>query len=176
LQARADVDPERIGVIGHSLGGHSAMYVAAFDTRLKVIVSSCGWTLRRYYNNYNEAMRKKFGSRLWGSAQEGYTPLALIKYNLKLQQMPFDFDELIAVLAPRPFFSNSPIHDSNFNVEGVRQGIASASSVYHLFQADENLQVRYPISTHDFSTEVRREAYQFIDKILMHVPNVHEME
>lgn len=32
LQARPDVDPERIGVIGHSLGGHSAMYVAAFDT------------------------------------------------------------------------------------------------------------------------------------------------
>src|SRR5690625_2887319 len=44
LQSRGDVDPERIGIIGHSLGGHSSMYVAAFDTRIKVIVSSCGWT------------------------------------------------------------------------------------------------------------------------------------
>src|SRR5699024_5532546 len=42
LQARRDVDPDRIGVIGHSLGGHSAMFVGAFDPRLKVIVSSCG--------------------------------------------------------------------------------------------------------------------------------------
>lgn len=176
LQARKDVDPERIGVIGHSLGGHSAMYVAAFDTRLKVIVSSCGWTLRRYYNNYNEAMRKKFGSRLWGSAQERYTPLALTKYNLRLEAMPFDFDELIAVLAPRPFFSNSPIHDANFNVEGVRKGIANASRVYHFLQAEENLQVRYPIASHDFPTAVRLEAYRFIDKILMHDPRPHTLE
>jgi len=176
LQGRPDVDPERIGVIGHSLGGHSAMYVAAFDTRLKVIVSSCGWTLRRYYNNYNEAMRKKFGSRLWGSAQERYTPLALTKYKLKLADMPFDFDELIATLAPRPFFSNSPIHDANFNVEGVRKGIANASQVFHFLNAGENLQVRYPVATHDFPTEVRLEAYRFIDKILMHVPTEYKLE
>ena len=166
LQERSDVDPERIGVIGHSLGGHSAMYVAAFDTRLKVIVSSCGWTLRRYYNNYNEEMRKKFGSRMWGSTQERYTPLAFTKYNLKVENMPFDFDELIAVLAPRYFFSNSPIHDANFNVEGVRVGIANASEVYHFLNADNNLQVRYPNSSHDFSTQVRFEAYHFIDEIL----------
>ena len=44
LCERPEVDPERIGVIGHSLGGHNAMFVGAFDERLKVIVSSCGWT------------------------------------------------------------------------------------------------------------------------------------
>src|SRR5262249_5721107 len=44
LEEREDVDPERIGVIGHSLGGHNALFVAAFDERLKIIVSSCGWT------------------------------------------------------------------------------------------------------------------------------------
>ncbi|HEY8661716.1 MAG TPA: alpha/beta fold hydrolase, partial [Hanamia sp.] len=50
LEAREDVDPDRIGVIGHSLGGHSALFAGAFDTRLKVVVSSCGWTLMDYYN------------------------------------------------------------------------------------------------------------------------------
>ncbi len=44
LISRAEVDPERIGVIGHSLGGHNSLFVAAFDERIKVIVSSCGWT------------------------------------------------------------------------------------------------------------------------------------
>lgn len=166
LQARSDVDPERIGIIGHSLGGHTAMYTAAFETRLKVIVSSCGWTLRRYYNNYNEEKRKEFGSRLWGAAQERYSPLALTKYQLKVELMPFDFDELIAVIAPRPFFSNSPIHDANFNVEGVRIGIANASEVYHFLQADNDLQVRYPVASHDFPPIVRFEAYEFLDHFL----------
>ena len=166
LQARTDVDPERIGVIGHSLGGHSSMYVAAFDARIKVIVSSCGWTLNRYYNNYNEDMRKKYGSRWWGYIQERYAPLAQTKYELKVEQFPFDFDELIAVLAPRPFFSNSPIHDANFNVEGVRVGIANASAVYHFLDAGQDLQVRYPIASHDFPPIVRYESYDFIDKYL----------
>lgn len=166
LQTRAEVDPERIGAIGHSLGGHTAMYTAAFEPRIKVIVSSCGWTLNSYYNNYNEEMRKKFGSRLWGYAQERYSPLALTRYHLKLENMPFDFDDVIAALAPRPFFSNSPIHDANFNVEGVRVGIAHAAEVYHFLNADSSLQVRYPVESHDFPPLIRYEAYDFIDQYL----------
>ena len=41
--AREDVDAGRIGVIGHSLGGHNAMFLAAWDERVKATVSSCGW-------------------------------------------------------------------------------------------------------------------------------------
>ena len=44
LQSLPFVDRERIGVIGHSLGGYNALFVAAFDERLKVVVTSCGFT------------------------------------------------------------------------------------------------------------------------------------
>lgn len=174
LQSRKEVDPERIGVIGHSLGGHSAMYAAVFDARMKVIVSSCGWTLNLYKDNYNEEMRKKYGSRLWGRAQERYAPLALTKYGLKAERFPYDFDDVIAALAPRYFFSNSPIHDANCNVEGVRKGIANASAVYRLFDAEKNIRVRYPVATHDFPTETREDAYRFIDYVLVHNPSVRK--
>src|SRR5438445_8708614 len=40
LVSLPEVDGERIGVIGHSLGGHNAMFTAAFDTRIKAIVSN----------------------------------------------------------------------------------------------------------------------------------------
>lgn len=50
LQSLPYVDKKRIGVIGHSLGGHNALFVAAFDPRIKVVVSSCGWTLFDYYH------------------------------------------------------------------------------------------------------------------------------
>src|SRR5262249_34342080 len=43
LQSIAEVDGERIGAIGHSLGGHNALFVAAFDPRIKAVVSSCGF-------------------------------------------------------------------------------------------------------------------------------------
>jgi len=167
LQARKDVDPKRTGVLGHSLGGHNALFVAAFDTRIKVIVSSCGWTLFDYYNN-----GKQNTNTLGPWAQEVYMPFIRDKYNLDASKLPFDFDEIIAALAPRPFFSNSPLNDANFDVNGVKKGIANASSVYRFFNAAQNLQVRYPGSGHDFIPEVRLEAYQFIDKALKHSPNV----
>jgi cephalosporin-C deacetylase-like acetyl esterase len=31
LCSRPEVDPKRIGAIGHSLGGHNAMFVGLFD-------------------------------------------------------------------------------------------------------------------------------------------------
>lgn len=175
LQAREDVDPERIGVIGHSLGGHNAMFAGAFDQRLKVIVSSCGWTLMEYYD-IGEAGTKKYGGRLGPWAQERYMPLLRTQYKLDPEKMPFDFDEIIAALAPRPFFSNSPLEDSNFDVVGVRKGIASASEVYDFFGVKDNLQVVYPDAAHDFPPDVRLQAYRFIDKILGHTPNQQEIK
>jgi acetyl esterase/lipase len=123
LQSRTDVDPDRIGVIGHSLGGHNAIFTGAFDKRLKVIVSSCGWTLMDYYNPGKE-ITEKSGDALRPWAQELYMPLLADKYHLDIKQIPFDFDEIIATLAPRAFFSSSPLKDSNFNVDGVKKGIA----------------------------------------------------
>ena len=38
LVSLPEVDPERIGVIGHSLGGHNSLFVAAFDERIKAVV------------------------------------------------------------------------------------------------------------------------------------------
>ncbi len=174
LQSRAEVDPGRIGVIGHSLGGHNAMFAGAFDPRLKVIVSSCGWTLFDYYNIGTEASAK-YGGRLGPWAQTRYMPLIRDKYKLDADLIPFDFDEIIAALAPRPFFSNSPLNDSNFDVKGVKKGIAAALPVYQLFKAGDNLQVRYPEAAHDFPPSVRMEAYQFIDQVLKHIPTKHTL-
>jgi dienelactone hydrolase len=165
LQARPDVDAGRIGVIGHSLGGHNAIFTGAFDRRLKVIVSSCGWTLADYYNA-GKAVTERFGGALGPWAQDRYMPLLRDKYNLDVKKIPFDFDGVIAALAPRAFFSNSPLNDSNFNVDGVKQGIAEVSEVYSFLKAKDKLVVRYPESEHDFPTKVRFEAYRFIDKII----------
>lgn len=160
LVSREDVDPDRIGVIGHSLGGHNAMFAGVFDTRLKVIVSSCGWT--PFHDYYNGDIRG------WTSPR--YMPGLKEVYELDPDLVPFDFYEVVAALAPRAFFSNSPIHDSNFDMAGVKKAINEAQKVYGLFNVAENLQVRYPDCGHDFPPEVRLQAYEYIDKVLKHIP------
>ncbi len=167
LTEREDVDSERIGVIGHSLGGHNAMFLAAFDNRIKVIVSSCGWTQFEYYD-IGEAASERYGGRLGPWAQERYMPLIKDKYNLDGEKILFNFHEIIALFAPRAFFSNSPVNDSNFDVEGVKKGVEEAQKIYQFYLVPDRLVVRYPEAEHDFPADVRGEAYRFIDKVLEH--------
>ncbi|MGE0605605.1 MAG: alpha/beta hydrolase family protein [Pirellulales bacterium] len=160
LAAREEVDPLRIGTIGHSLGGHNSIFLGVCDRRLKVIVSSCGWTP---FGDY-------YGGDIRGWSGERYFPRLVEKYELKVDRVPFDFYELVSALAPRGFFSNSPVGDGNFDVAGVRKAIPVAAEVYKLFDAADKLQVRYPDCEHDFPPETRQEAYEFIDRLLQHKP------
>ena len=174
LQGREDVDPERLGVLGLSLGGHNAMFVGAFDERIKVVVSSSGWTQMAYYNV--ESSTSKFGGRLGAWAQERYMPLLRDKYKLDGDKIPFDFDDVISAIAPRAFFSVSPLKDANFDVKGVVEGITRAGKVYRALGAENMLQVTYPDAGHDFPVESRKEAYRFIDKIFGFTPNNVEIK
>ena len=170
LQSLDCVDPGRIGVIGHSLGGHNAIFAGAFDTRFKVIVSSCGWTLMDYYD-IGEAAVEKYGHRLGPWAQDRYMPLLRTKFGFDPEKIPFDFDEIIAAIAPRAFFSNSPVGDSNFDVNGVIKGATNVLEIYRLYKAEHNFKVIYPDAKHYFSPEAREEAYRFMDRALKNSEN-----
>ena len=156
LASLDEVDPEKIGVIGHSLGGHNSIFVALFDPRLKAVVTSCGFNSFPLYYQGNIA----------GWSHKGYMPRLKDVYGLDLKKVPFDFPELVGALAPRGFFTNSPLHDSNFDAEGVRACIEAAMPVYALFGQPERLVAVYPDAEHDFPPEQRQAAYRFLDGIL----------
>lgn len=156
LQARDDVNPDRIAAIGHSLGGHNAIFHAVFDTRVKVIVSSCGWT----------PMHDYYGGKLDGWTSDRYIPAIRDEYSLDPDQVPFDYYGLLAALAPRAFFSNSPLRDSNFDYRGVEKAAPRVRRIYDLFGVPHRMRIAYPDSEHDFVPEVRMEAYAFLEREL----------
>ncbi len=156
LCSRADVDPDRIGVIGHSLGGHNAIFAALFDPRLKAVVSSCGFNAFTQYMDGNIA----------GWAHGGYMPRLRSVFGLELDRVPFDFPELIGALAPKAFFTNSPLHDDNFAVEGVKTCMEAARFPYEIFGAADRLVADYPDAAHDFPPVSRELAYAFLDRHL----------
>ena len=156
LQSLPQVDPERIGCIGHSLGGHNTLFVAAFDERIKVAVTSCGFT----------AFPKYYDGDLTGWTHAGYMPRIASVYGKDPARMPFDFPEVLAAIAPRAVFINAPLRDGNFAVAGVRDCVDAARPVYALLHAEGRLVAQHPDSAHDFPPEVRRAAYAFVDKIL----------
>lgn len=152
LEAMPEVDAARIGVIGHSLGGHNAIFTAVFDERLKAIVTSCGFTGFRHY----------FGGDLKGWAGDRYMPRIRDAYDNDPRRVPFDFHELIACLAPRAVLVSAPLHDDNFAVDGVREVIARAGGIYRLQDAASQLQAVYPDAPHEFPDQVREQAYRWL--------------
>lgn len=156
LVSLPQVDAERLGVIGHSLGGHNGMFTAAFDTRLKAIVSNCGFT----------SFPKYYGGNLKGWTSARYVPRINSIHNNKPDRLPIDFPEIVAAFAPRAFLASSPVYDSNFEVSGVKDCLAAALPVYELHGVKEKLQANYPNCKHEFPTEVRQVAYDFLDRWL----------
>jgi dipeptidyl aminopeptidase/acylaminoacyl peptidase len=156
LQSRDDVNPDRIGAIGHSLGGHNSIFLGVFDDRIKCVVSSCGFCSFPTYMKGNLA----------GWSHDGYMPRIRTQYELKPEKMPWDFPEAIAALAPRPFLAVAPVHDSNFDLQGVKDCLKAAEPVYKLLGAEGKLKGLYPDAGHDFPDDARNVAYEWLDKWL----------
>jgi dienelactone hydrolase len=133
-----------IGCIGHSLGGHNTLFLGSFDSRVRAMVSSCGFT----------SFRKYMGGDLTGWSHKGYMPRIAEQYGKDPGRMPFDFPEVVARLSPRALFVNAPLHDGNFDVEGVRECVAGYRG--------KRLEVVYPDAGHEFPDAVRERAYEFL--------------
>jgi hypothetical protein len=162
LAALPYVDASRgFGAIGHSLGGHNAIYTAVLDERISVIVSSCG------FDSYPDYMDG--AERVWyfeqGWCQIRYMP-HMSDYRGRLEDIPFDFQELLGALAPRTLFVNAPLHDSNFRWQSVDKCAAAARPIYKLLGGEGKLIVEHPDCDHNFPDDMRQAAYKTIDAVL----------
>ena len=104
LQSLSEVDGARIGCIGLSLGGHNALFLAAFDERVKVAVTSSG------FDSFHDYM----DGDVTGWCQGRYMPRIRDVYAKDPSRIPFDFPDVLAAIAPRPVFVHAPLSDTNF--------------------------------------------------------------
>jgi dienelactone hydrolase len=163
LATRPEVDPERIGCIGHSLGGHNALWLGAFDDRVRAFVISCGFSTWASYaaNSYS-------GGDLRNYSTVYYMPRIASEYGNDFRRMPFDYGEILATLAPRPVFLIAPKHDIIYPWKGVRDCAREAEPIYRLLGGAGWLQLHTPDAPHSFRPAIREEAYQFLARYLSH--------
>jgi dienelactone hydrolase len=107
LQTLSYVDPNRIGMIGHSNGGIETLFSAVFDSRIKCAVSNAGPNLIRRETNTEFGLKP--GITRW--AGFGYMP-ALGFYNDDVSKLPIEIHQLYAMIAPRGLFISLMEDDS----------------------------------------------------------------
>ncbi len=84
-------------------GGHNALYTAAFDVRIRAVMSSCGFN----------AFEDYYGGNLKGWTQRPLPCRGIATiYGSDPKRMPFDFPEVLVAIAPRPLLVNAPLHDA----------------------------------------------------------------
>jgi dienelactone hydrolase len=161
LESLPFVKRGKFGAIGHSLGGHNSIFTAVFDERIKVIVSSCGFdSFVDYYGGDPGVWKPERG---W--CQTRYMP-RLLGYAGRLNEIPFDFHELIGALAPRHVFVNAPVGDTNFKWRSVAAIAKVARPVFNLYRMPQNLYIEHPDCAHLFPKDMREMAYKLFDEKL----------
>ena len=152
LETLPYVDTKRIGVIGHSHGAYGSIMGAVFEPRIGLVVASCGYT----------TLRTDPRPDRWSHLTALMPRLGF--YVEDIGQAPFDWHEIAACIAPRPYFNWATLNDDIFpetaNLEDV---YAQLRSVYAQYGREDDFQGRLAPGAHRFPPEAREEAYKWIE-------------
>lgn len=165
LQSLPEVDPERIGVIGHSLGGHGSYFLAAYDPRIKVAVSNSSGAPFRYNSKVEAWARDKW-----------YVYLKPIREDLlKGILPPIDMHEIMALIAPRPYLdlcalndriAGDPIELADMTYRQRNLMLMKVMDVYELEGAPQNFAYYTHGQGHSVPYEARQLMFGWLDKHL----------
>lgn len=124
LCSRPEVDPNRIGVTGISLGATRTWWLMALDERLRAGVAVC--CLTRYQNLIATG----------GLSQHG------IYYFVPGLLNRFDTEAVVALAAPRPLLFQSGERDGGSPAEGIRVIESKMAKLYQLYGREDQFQSR----------------------------------
>ena len=132
------IDPCRIYVMGSSLGAKVALYTAALDRRIAGLAVACGFAPLRVQTENKGCEGVKHYSHLHGLIPKfGF-------FEGHQDRLPTDYDEILAMVAPRPLYMVAPTLDRYHPVEDVRQAVQEVRKVYRLFGREEALTLETP--------------------------------
>ncbi|HMD60698.1 MAG TPA: alpha/beta hydrolase family protein [Opitutaceae bacterium] len=149
LASLPEVDPDRIGVTGMSMGATRTWWLMALDERIKTGVAIACQT--RYQNLVQH-----------GSIHEhdiGYFVPGMLAH--------FDSEAVIALIAPRPVLFQTGDRDGGSPVDGIHAIDSAVRPVYRLYGTDSGYQnIIYPGLAHVYTPEMWAKTLAWMDEHL----------
>jgi len=154
LETRREVDPRRIGCFGFSMGSTKSWWLAALDFRIVAAVGACGLTTYR--------------ALMEAGALNRHGIYFYVPRILKVAEV----DDIVSLVAPRPFLSLSGEEDGASPLEGVLQVHRKAAPIYRLLGARRNLVRRFYPAAHEFTDAMLQDTLDWYERHLRPVPFV----
>jgi dienelactone hydrolase len=149
LNTRPEIDSERIGAQGMSMGSTRAWWLAALDKRIKTVVGVACFT--RYEELIQQRQLKAHG----------------IYYFVPGMLKHFDTEAVMGLLAPRPFLALTGDSDAGSPVSGMKTLETKLNEVYSLYNEPAKFKsIIYPNTGHVYTDEMKIEMVEWFDKYL----------
>ncbi len=149
LNTRPEIDSERIGAEGMSMGSTRAWWLAALDERIKVVVGVACFT--RYQELIEQRELKAHG----------------IYYFVPGMLKHFDTEAVMGLIAPRPFLALTGDSDAGSPVSGMKTLEKKLDKVYSLYkEKDKFKSIIYPNTGHVYTDDMKIEMLDWFEKFL----------
>jgi dienelactone hydrolase len=176
LQSRPDVDPDKLGIIGFSMGGIEAWLAASVDPRYRAVVpaiavQSFRWSLE---NEQWQGRANSIKAAHDGAAKD----LGEAKVNQKVckelwsKVIPgvldaFDCPSMIRLFAGRSLLIVSGEKDKNCPIDGAKIAFAAAEQAFKEANAEDHLRIMVaPGVGHSVTAEQQKAAVEWFEKWL----------
>ena len=147
------VDAQKIGMVGHSYGGHSTIFTAALETRIKVAVAN-GPVSDFLHHGMHWAVPKGGGNSQSMPRLRSY----VLDHTLPL---PVTFYEFTSLIAPRPLLVGQAVGERRPMEE---ENYAAVKHVYDTLGPPSRVKYHWYAGDHDFPPEARRAAVEWFRK------------
>lgn len=149
LSSRPEVDRQRIGASGMSMGSTGAWWLGALDERVKAVVGvAC-------FMRYRELVA---AGQLRAHAMYFFVP-NILKH--------FDTEAVLGLMAPRPFLALTGDSDPTSPPDGIHILEKKLGRIYGLYGAPEKFRsVVYPGVDHTYTPEMKREMASWFERWL----------
>ncbi|MCK4465248.1 MAG: acetylxylan esterase, partial [Bacteroidales bacterium] len=148
LSERPEVDPEKLGVTGLSGGGSQSWYIAAADPRIKAVAPVCGASTLK--------------AHLLTRTIDGHCDCMM-----PINTYRRDFQDIGALIAPRPLLIAQADRDGINTIESVRELYSDIRKIYDLYDAPEQISLVETPGGHSYHQISREKIFSFFIKHLM---------
>jgi len=143
LLTRPEVDPNRIGCAGLSLGGYRAALLAGTDPRIACTVATA------WMPSYHSLLH----SHLKGHTYMVYIP-GLLRH--------MEFPDVLSIAAPNPVFVQQCRQDTLYPEAGMREASDRIEAVYQKAGVPERFKYAFYDCPHCFGQEMQKEAFAWL--------------
>ena len=141
------INGQQIFVLGYSVGGMAGLYAAALDERITGVASFSGFTPLR-----TDTDVKSTGGirRLW---QWHALQPRLGLFHGHEEQIPYDYEDVLALISPRPCLIVSPQRDRDADINDIARCLKTAANRWREKGVPQNLTHQIPNDSNRFQKD-----------------------